>query len=200
VLPYAPMETAVGIVDELLESDVANDPVIRKRLVRLRQLLSDGGVPPTVPTTANRTAPAGTEDLVGNVFFPPAEGSRTVAGKGKVTGYRIYINNDDEFLDEERYGHPPFRVHRAVYDAAVRAIDGAKGPIQFKAWLDSVQELRESESEPEYRLRVIVRFWLLKGLLKKEGTRYRPSDRYARHFAAAANRVWTELPHPDRTA
>jgi hypothetical protein len=121
---------------------------------------------------------------------PQAAGPST-RGRGKLQEYRIQTNADGQFLSERRPGHSqPFRCPRATYDAAAEVMAGAEPALHFDELTERLNA-RMGERQPDYRLRVALRFWLAGGAILRSRTKYKPLER--RTFLDTARRMWEEL-------
>jgi len=103
--------------------------------------------------------------------------------------YLVQQTADGAFLTERRpSGAQPFRCPRDVYDAAANALAAAAGqPLHFEDLLDRLNQLT-NQRQPDYRLRVCLRFWLHHGVIERFRTRYRakaPTD-----FPQTATALW----------
>ena len=124
----------------------------------------------------------------------PAKGhaaGRPARGRGKLQEYRIQTGADGEFLIERRPGHSqPFRCPRATYDAAAEVMAAAEPALHFDELMERLNA-RMGQRQPDYRLRVALRFWLAGNAILRSRTKYKPLDR--RTFADTARRMWDEL-------
>lgn len=112
-------------------------------------------------------------------------------GRGKLQEYRIQTSADGEFLTERRPGHSqPFRCPRATYDAAAEVLAAAEPALHFDELVERLNA-RMGERQPDYRLRVALRFWLAGNAILRSRTKYKPLER--RTFVDTAQRMWVEL-------
>jgi hypothetical protein len=123
---------------------------------------------------------------------PKAESGRASARpRGKLQEYRIQVSADGQFLSERRPGHSqPFRCPRATYDAAAECLAAAESALHFDELMERLNA-RMGERQPDYRLRVALRFWLAGAVILRSRTKYKPVDR--RTFVETARRLWDEL-------
>jgi hypothetical protein len=91
--------------------------------------------------------------------------------------YLVQQTADGAFLTERRpSGAQPFRCPRDVYDAAAQALATTAGqPLHFEDLLDRLNQLTH-QRQPDYRLRVCLRFWLHHQVIERFRTRYRATD------------------------
>ena len=123
---------------------------------------------------------------------PGAEGDKAAPrGRGKLPEYRIQTSADGQFLTERRPGHSqPFRCPRATYDAAAEVMTAAEPALHFDELVERLNA-RMGERQPDYRLRVALRFWLAGNAILRSRTKYKPVER--RTFVDTARRMWEEL-------
>lgn len=111
--------------------------------------------------------------------------------RGKLQEYRIQTTADGQFLTERRPGHSqPFRCPRQTYDAAAEVVAAADPAMHFDELVERLNA-RMGERQPDYRLRVALRFWLAGNVILRSRTKYKPLDR--RTFVETATRLWDEL-------
>ena len=125
--------------------------------------------------------------------MPPAPvASRPVArAKARAQEYSIQPGADGAFLTERRPGHSqPFRCPRATYDAAAEVLAGAESALHFDELMERLNA-RMGERQPDYRLRVALRFWIAGNAILRSRTKYRAAER--KTFAEAARGLWDGL-------
>ena len=123
--------------------------------------------------------------------MPPAAAARAPRARGKLQEYRIQTSDDGSFLTERRPGHSqPFRCPRATYDAAAEVVAAAEQALHFDELVERLNA-RVGERQPDYRLRVALRFWLAGNVILRSRTKYKPVDRGT--FRETARRMWEEL-------
>jgi len=119
---------------------------------------------------------------------PPPTPARPRVG---LQEYQIQTSADGQFLTERRPGHSqPFRCPRATYDAAAEVLARAEQPMHFDELAERLNA-HFGDRQPDYRLRVALRFWLGGNAVVRSRTKYRPADRSA--FRDTARRLWEEL-------
>jgi hypothetical protein len=124
--------------------------------------------------------------------MPPVPASRPAPRpRGRLQEYRIQTSADGAFLTERRPGHSqPFRCPRATYDAAAEAVAAADPAMHFDELVERLNA-RMGERQPDYRLRVALRFWLAGGAILRSRTKYKAVDRNV--FRETARAMWDEL-------
>ncbi len=116
----------------------------------------------------------------------------------KTLAYHLHNDPTGGYLIEQREGQSqPFRCPRATYDAAAHILAAASHPLHFDQLLEQTGK-RLRERQPDYRLRVAVRFWLSQDLIAKVRTKYTPTDRA--HFLQEAQAAWERLSQNNATA
>jgi len=121
----------------------------------------------------------------------PENGKAPPKPRGKLQEYRVQVSADGHFLSERRPGHSqPFRCPRATYDAAAECLAATEPALHFDELMERLNA-RMDEPQPDYRLRVALRFWLAGGAILRSRTKYMPVDR--RSFVETARRLWDEL-------
>ena len=111
--------------------------------------------------------------------------------RGKIQEYQIQTSADGQFLTERRPGHSqPFRCPRATYDAAAEVVASAEGALHFDELVERLNA-KVGDRQPDYRLRVALRFWLAGNVILRSRTKYKPVDRTS--FKETARRMWDEL-------
>ena len=124
--------------------------------------------------------------------MPPPPAPR-LASKPRVRmqEYRIQTSADGQFLTERRPGHSqPFRCPRTTYDAAAEVVAAAEQALHFDELVERLNA-RLGERQPDYRLRVALRFWLAGNAILRSRTKYKAADRAT--FRDTARRLWEEL-------
>jgi hypothetical protein len=175
------MKMAIELVDELLIGPASDDAKVRQTLVKLRQLLSESSDETRAERRRSSSRSTGKKEMTGEMT-----GST-------VSGYERSSEGSEEYLDETRPGHPPFRVAKRLFSVAVRVMKDARQAITFEEWRAAMLKVLDEKALPEYRLRVIVRFLRSRGLLVKSGVRYSPPREHATDFVSAAESVWSRL-------
>ena len=124
--------------------------------------------------------------------MPPAPSARPLARpRGKLQEYQIQTSADGQFLTERRPGHSqPFRCPRATYDAAAEVVAAADPALHFDELVERLNA-RMGERQPDYRLRVALRFWLAGNAILRSRTKYKPADRGT--FRETARSMWEAL-------
>ena len=118
-------------------------------------------------------------------------GQASARPRGKLQEYRVQVTADGQFLTERRQGHSqPFRCPRATYAAAAEVLGAAESALHFDELVERLNA-RMGERQPDYRLRVALRFWLAGGAILRSRTKYKPVER--RDFVETARRLWEEL-------
>ena len=125
--------------------------------------------------------------------MPPAPVATRPAGRAKsrTQEYSIQSGADGAFLTERRPGHSqPFRCPRATYDAAAEVLAGADSALHFDELMERLNA-RMGERQPDYRLRVALRFWITGNAVLRSRTKYRAAER--KTFADTARQLWDGL-------
>ena len=125
--------------------------------------------------------------------MPPAPGAAKAAprARARLQEYSIQRSADGDFLTERRPGHSqPFRCPRATYDAAAEVLAASEAALHFDELMERLNA-RAGERQPDYRLRVALRFWLAGGAVLRSRTKYRAGER--RTFLETTRRLWDEL-------
>jgi hypothetical protein len=124
--------------------------------------------------------------------MPPAPAGKPASrARGKLQEYRIQTSADGAFLTERRPGHSqPFRCPRATYDAAAEVVAGAEQALHFDELVERLNA-RMGERQPDYRLRVALRYWLAGNVILRSRTKYKPLDQTT--FRETARQMWEEL-------
>jgi hypothetical protein len=120
--------------------------------------------------------------------------------RGKVQEYEIQNTPEGAFLTERRPGESqPFRCPRATYDAAAQVLAAATDALPFEE-LTARLNAHAGHRQPDYRLRVALRFWMTHNAVLRSRTKYKAADRAA--FLAASRSLWERTEHgaaaPDR--
>jgi hypothetical protein len=111
--------------------------------------------------------------------------------KTNIQEYEIQRTADGGFLTERRAGHSqPFRCPRATYDAAARVLEGAAEALPFEDLMERLNSLTGSR-QPDYRLRVALRFWMTHEAVLRSRTKYRAAERAG--FERLARQLWDQL-------
>ena len=124
--------------------------------------------------------------------MPPAPTPRIAPRpRGRLQEYQIQTSADGQVLTERRPGHSqPFRCPRATYDAAAEVVAAAESAMHFDELMERLNA-QVGQRQPDYRLRVALRFWLAGNVILRSRTKYKPVDR--RTFVETARRLWDEL-------
>lgn len=85
--------------------------------------------------------------------------------------YVVQETGDGPYLAERRAGAQPFRCPKPVYDAAAQLLAAAEAPVHFDELQAQLNQATGSR-QADYRLRVCLRFWVARGLLQRNRTRY----------------------------
>jgi len=118
----------------------------------------------------------------------PASSARK---RTKLQEYEIQGSDDDQFLMERRPGHSqPFRCPRATYDAAAKVLAEAQGALHFDELMDRLNA-RLPQRQPDYRLRVALRFWMAAQAVTRHRTRYKAVS--PKEFSQFSGRLWEDL-------
>ena len=131
---------------------------------------------------------------------PTANGSRPAAGerrRGKSQAYEIQDTPDGSFLTERRPGHSqPFRCPRATYDAAAAVLAETPDALPFEELMERLNA-RTGHRQPDYRLRVALRFWMTHQAVVRSRTKYKPADRT--NFTGLSAALWAQTAAPSTT-
>jgi hypothetical protein len=123
--------------------------------------------------------------------MPADNGKPAARPRGKLQEYTIQSTADGQFLTERRPGHSqPFRCPRATYNAAAEVMGAAESALHFDELVERLNA-RMGDRQPDYRLRVALRFWLAGGAILRSRTKYKPVER--RTFVETARRLWDDL-------
>ena len=124
--------------------------------------------------------------------MPPSAPARPAArGKSGSQEYQVQTTGDGQFLIERRPGHSqPFRCPHATYDAAADVLANADEALHFDELVERLN-VRAKGRQPDYRLRVALRFWVTNGSVVRSRSKYKPAER--RTFPDTARRIWDEL-------
>jgi hypothetical protein len=124
--------------------------------------------------------------------MPPQPAARAAhKPRVRLQEYQVQTSADGQFLTERRPGHSqPFRCPRATYDAAAEVVAAAEQALHFDELVERLNA-KVGERQPDYRLRVALRFWLAGNAILRSRTKYKPVDRAA--FRETARRLWDEL-------
>ena len=111
--------------------------------------------------------------------------------RAKLQEYQIQGAGDGQSLTERRPGHSqPFRCPRATYDAAAEVMAAATEALQFDELMERL-DARTKDRQPDYRLRVALRFWMTHKIVARSRTKYEAVDRAT--FVETARRLWRDL-------
>ena len=123
---------------------------------------------------------------------PPAtNGAAKSRKRAKLQEYQIQGAGDGQSLTERRPGHSqPFRCPRATYDAAAEVMAAATEALHFDELMERLGA-RMKDRQPDYRLRVALRFWMTHKAVARSRTKYEATDRAT--FVETARRLWREL-------
>ena len=110
--------------------------------------------------------------------------------RGKSQAYEIQDTPDGSFLTERRPGHSqPFRCPRATYDAAAEVLAATPDALPFEELMERLNA-RTGHRQPDYRLRVTLRFWMTHQAVVRSRTKYRPADRT--RFLPLSAALWAQ--------
>jgi hypothetical protein len=119
---------------------------------------------------------------------PPQRSTRRAIQAPASQEYLIQKTDEGEFLTERRpSGSQPFRCPKDAYDAAARILSKATQPLHFEDLHDQFNSAM-GDRQPDYRLRVCLRFWLHHKIIERSRTRYRPTDPAT--FLTHAGALW----------
>jgi hypothetical protein len=119
----------------------------------------------------------------------PQRAARRVTQAPASQEYLIQKTDEGEFLTERRpSGSQPFRCPKDAYDAAARILSKATQPLHFEE-LHEQFNTAMGDRQPDYRLRVCLRFWLHHKIIERSRTRYRATDPAT--FLTHAGALWT---------
>lgn len=133
------------------------------------------------------------QQLEQNLRTLPAEGMTRQPARGKSGSqeYAVQGGGDGQFLIERRPGHSqPFRCPRATYDAAAHVLADAVDALHFDELMERLNA-RTGDRQPDYRLRVALRFWVAAGAVGRSRTKYKAAE--GRTFPDTARRLWADL-------
>jgi hypothetical protein len=117
-----------------------------------------------------------------------AERSSSPRRRARTQEYEIQNTPDGAFLTERRPGHSqPFRCPRAAYDAAAQVLAGAADALPFEDLMERLNA-RTGHRQPDYRLRVALRFWMTHQAVVRSRTKYKPVDRAG--FVGLSHSLW----------
>jgi len=125
---------------------------------------------------------------------PAQAGANTNGGhrRAKTQEYEVQVTPDGSFLTERRSGDSqPFRCPRSTYDAAAEVLAGVGAEaLPFEDLMDRLNR-QTGQRQPDYRLRVVLRFWMRHGVVLRTRTKYRPGEPSA--FLNVSRSLWTSL-------
>ena len=122
-----------------------------------------------------------------------AASARSVAPRRQARSqeYEIQATPDGSYLTERRPGHSqPFRCPRATYEAAAEVLAGTAEALPFEELMERLNS-KMARRQPDYRLRVALRFWMTHSVVVRSRTKYRPTD--ASSFLAQSMSLLTDL-------
>lgn len=125
--------------------------------------------------------------------LPPAAHPGRSSGKrrARLQEYEIHGAGDSQSLTERRPGHSqPFRCPHATYDAAAEVLAAADTALPFDQLMERLNA-RTKDRQPDYRLRVALRFWMTHNAVARSRTKYQAIDRAT--FRETARRVWRKV-------
>lgn len=121
----------------------------------------------------------------------PKPGHAGGRNRGKAPEYQVHSTGDGQSLTERRPGHSqPFRCPRATYDAAAEVLAAADGALHFDQLMERLNA-RTKDKQPDYRLRVALRFWMAHNAVARSRTKYQAVDRAT--FRDTARALWHDL-------
>jgi len=110
--------------------------------------------------------------------------------RGKSQEYEIQNTPEGAFLTERRPGESqPFRCPRATYDAAAEVLATATDALPFEE-LVSRLNAHTGHRQPDYRLRVALRFWLTHNAVVRSRTKYKAANRAT--FLPLSRSLWEQ--------
>ena len=122
---------------------------------------------------------------------PPAAPTPPTRRRSKTQEYEIQRTADGGFLTERRAGHSqPFRCPRMTYDAAARVMEAAAEALPFEELMERLNA-EMGARQPDYRLRVALRFWMTHEAVLRSRTKYRAAERAG--FSRLATELWAKL-------
>jgi hypothetical protein len=121
----------------------------------------------------------------------PGKGDAPSRRRSRSQAYEIQASPEGSFLIERRPGHSqPFRCPRTTYDAAAEVLAAATEALPFEELVDRLHT-HTGHRQPDYRLRVALRFWMARQAVSRSRTKYRATDRST--FPSIVRGLWTEL-------
>ena len=96
----------------------------------------------------------------------------------------------DGLTEHRTTGAQPFRCPKDVYDAAATVLSGSARPVKFDEVQKGVQ-VRLRRKVPSYQVRLVMRFWSVKGLLQHRRARFVSSD--PSRLEAEASRLFAAM-------
>ena len=123
---------------------------------------------------------------------PPAPAGRSLAKRrARLQEYEIHGAGDGQSLTERRPGHSqPFRCPRVTYDAAAEVLAASAAALPFDLLMERLNA-KTRDRQPDYRLRVALRFWMTNNAVARSRTKYQAINRAT--FLETARRLWRDL-------
>ena len=125
---------------------------------------------------------------------PPSAAGRSKTStnrpRGKTQEYEIQNTPEGAFLTERRPGESqPFRCPRATYDAVAQVLAAAADALPFEE-LTARLNAHTGHRQPDYRLRVALRFWMTHNAVLRSRTKYKAADRA--NFLSLSRSLWEQ--------
>jgi hypothetical protein len=110
--------------------------------------------------------------------------------RGKTQEYEIQNTPEGAFLTERRPGESqPFRCPRATYDAAAEVLASATDALPFEELVARLNT-HTVHRQPDYRLRVALRFWMTHNAVVRSRTKYKAVNRAT--FLPLSRSLWEQ--------
>jgi hypothetical protein len=170
--PHRFSQVRTALIRALRSSPEAREPLCDalEQLEAIQQELEEyqRALPPASPGAGPKPAP--------------------VSRRGRSQEYEIQNTPDGAFLTERRPGHSqPFRCPRAAYDAAAEVLAAAPDALPFEELMERLNA-RAGHRQPDYRLRVALRFWMTHQAVLRSRTKYKAADRAG--FLSLSGSLW----------
>jgi hypothetical protein len=124
---------------------------------------------------------------------------QSAAGRSKATSnhprgrnqeYEIQNTPEGAFLTERRPGESqPFRCPRATYNAAAQVLATATDALPFEELVGRLNT-HSGHRQPDYRLRVALRFWMTHNAVVRSRTKYKAAERAT--FLPLSRSLWEQ--------